>query len=317
MTEIRQGAKSPELLRDELAIVLGKVGDLKLASRAAKLSCLYLKLKRSPLAVRLKRKASLGLAVLALACALRWARTYYENVRFDRCLLDVPSFARQVFRPAEDCSICQDVQQVEKIARIDAELFEERYAYSGRPVVITDAAADWTAMEQFSFAFLKQLYEGREADCQFFPYETEFRSLRDVFNMSAGRALLRAGTRPWYVGWSNCDETIGAILRQHYRRPYFLPDTAESEKTDWLFMGSPGYGAPMHVDDVEYPSWQAQIRGRKRWILEPPRECHYVCRRLEVTVDPGEILVLDTNKWYHQTTIVSEDISITIGAEYD
>ena len=43
------------------------------------------------------------------------------------------------------------------------------------------------------------------------------------------------------------------------------------------------------VDDVEYPSWQAQIRGHKTWILEPPRECHYSCDRLEVTVNPGEI----------------------------
>ena len=46
---------------------------------------------------------------------------------------------------------------------------------------------------------------------------------------------------------SNCDENIGTILREHYDRPYFLPPTAESEKTDWIFMGSTGYGAPMHV----------------------------------------------------------------------
>lgn len=41
------------------------------------------------------------------------------------------------------------------------------------------------------------------------------------------------------------------ILRQHYQRPYFLPVTAESKKTDWIFMGSNGYGAPMHVGFVE------------------------------------------------------------------
>lgn len=46
---------------------------------------------------------------------------------------------------------------------------------------------------------------------------------------------------------SNCDEEIGSLLRQHYQRPYFLPVTAETEKTDWIFMGSHGYGAPMHV----------------------------------------------------------------------
>lgn len=28
-------------------------------------------------------------------------------------------------------------------------------------------------------------------------------------------------------------------------------------------------------------------------------------------------VVLDTNRWYHQTVIVSEEMSITIGAEYD
>lgn len=43
------------------------------------------------------------------------------------------------------------------------------------------------------------------------------------------------------------------------------------------------------VDDVEHPSWQAQIKGEKLWILEPPRECHYSCKRLEVIVHPGEI----------------------------
>lgn len=43
------------------------------------------------------------------------------------------------------------------------------------------------------------------------------------------------------------------------------------------------------VDDVEHPSWQAQIKGEKLWILEPPRECHYTCKKLEVIVHPGEI----------------------------
>jgi len=43
------------------------------------------------------------------------------------------------------------------------------------------------------------------------------------------------------------------------------------------------------VDDVDYPSWQAQIKGEKLWILDPPRECHYTCKRLEVIVHTGEI----------------------------
>ncbi|XP_035718637.1 armadillo repeat protein deleted in velo-cardio-facial syndrome-like isoform X4 [Vespa mandarinia] len=248
---------------------------------------------------------------------------------YQSCLVEFPILTQKIFRPPEDCSICWDVQNVEKISNVDPVHFEERYAYSGRPVIIMDAMTNWTATKIFSYSFFKSLYGGEQAGCQFFPYKTEFRSLLDVFNMSQSRSLLEAGTKPWYVGcggWcgelmcirrSNCDGEIGTVLRQHYQRPYFLPPTAESEKTDWIFMGSHGYGAPMHVDDVEHPSWQAQIRGEKLWILQPPRECHYTCKQLEVVVRTGEIIVLDTNRWYHQTKIVSEDMSITIGAEYD
>ncbi|OPL33630.1 hypothetical protein AM593_03341, partial [Mytilus galloprovincialis] len=87
---------------------------------------------------------------------------------------------------------------------------------------------------------------------------------------------------------SNCDNSAANILRQHYTRPYFLPEFSESSKTDWIFMGSPGYGAHLHIDHVDLPSWQAQIT-----------------------------VVLDTNKWYHSTLNIGENISITIGSEYD
>lgn len=46
---------------------------------------------------------------------------------------------------------------------------------------------------------------------------------------------------------SNCDSSAANELRKHYRMPYFLPETSESSKTDWLFMGCPGYGAHLHV----------------------------------------------------------------------
>ena len=48
---------------------------------------------------------------------------------------------------------------------------------------------------------------------------------------------------------SNCDSSAANVLRQHYQRPYFLPQTAESSRTDWIFMGSPGYGAHLHVSE--------------------------------------------------------------------
>lgn len=50
-----------------------------------------------------------------------------------------------------------------------------------------------------------------------------------------------------YLYRSNCDSEAANELRKHYKRPYFLPEVSESSKTDWIFMGCPGYGAHMHV----------------------------------------------------------------------
>ena len=46
---------------------------------------------------------------------------------------------------------------------------------------------------------------------------------------------------------SNCDSSAANVLRKYYQKPYFLPDESESSKTDWIFMGCPGYGAHLHV----------------------------------------------------------------------
>ncbi|CAL7940418.1 unnamed protein product [Xylocopa violacea] len=306
--------KSLEFAKKELRAIVTRIEETSLLSRSAKLFRAQRLLGSG--GSKLRRGHLWILLILAWILG-QFLWNYVHTVRHDKCLAELPPFTQKIFRPAEDCSMCRDVQQVDRISNVDPATFEQRYAYSGRPVVVTDAMANWTATTKFSFAFFKSLYDGEDANCQFFPYKTEFKSLQDVFEMSESRASLEEGTKPWYVGWSNCDEEIGSELRRYYQRPYFLPATAESEKTDWIFMGSHGYGAPMHVDDVEHPSWQAQIKGEKQWILEPPRECHYACNRLEVVVHPGEIIVLDTNRWYHQTKIVSEEMSITIGAEYD
>ncbi|XP_018904169.2 uncharacterized protein [Bemisia tabaci] len=239
------------------------------------------------------------------------------------CVGYVPESLSYLFRPVEDCSICLNVSQVDKVSDISPSEFEQRYVGPGRPVVVVDGSRGWSAVQVFDFDFFRRVY--RESDhnwesqaaCQFFPYKTEFQQLRDVFNMDPARANMSEGTQPWYVGWSNCDERVSRILREHYEPPYFLPQTSENKQTDWIFMGSPGYGAKMHIDNVNYPSWQAQLKGTKTWTLQPPLECFYKCNTLVVDVHPGEIIVLDTNRWYHQTQITSKDLSITIGAEFD
>ncbi|XP_063230518.1 uncharacterized protein LOC134535375 [Bacillus rossius redtenbacheri] len=119
----------------------------------------------------------------------------------------------------------------------------------------------------------------------------------------------------------NCDERAAAILRQHYGRPYFLPPPGGGGggggKLEWIYLAGPGYRETIHMDVVDQPSWQAQLKGSKRWFLHPPPECYYQCESLEVTLKPGEIIVVDPTRWYHETTVISSEYSITVGAQFD
>ncbi|XP_046631598.1 uncharacterized protein LOC124311236 isoform X2 [Daphnia pulicaria] len=213
---------------------------------------------------------------------------------YQQCYIQMPVDNRNVFRPPVDCNFCRDVRQVDIVQHISPQDFESTYAYSGRPVIVKDAQANWTAADVFSYEFFSELYtkefggsssaRSRHQRCQFFPYKTEFRSLDEALTMGDRRK----SERPWYFGWSNCDSQMADVLRRHYSRPDFLPERSESSRTDWIFMGTSGLGAHMHVDHVSLPSWQAQIRGQKLWSLEPPPECFYQCQSMEITVQPGD-----------------------------
>ncbi|KAG6438494.1 hypothetical protein O3G_MSEX000013 [Manduca sexta] len=245
---------------------------------------------------------------------------YFEFFGRKGCTMDVPAIMKPLFRPPEDCSMCIGVNDVVRLENITSKEFEDNYAYGATPVIVTDATAGWKALQEFDFKFFAEFYQntkmGKQTnDCYYFAYKSGINSLTEVFNMDEKRANMSGD--PWYVGWSTCFEEETRKLRVYYKRPYFLPTSAESQMVDWIFMGGPGQGAHMHVDSVKQMSWQAQIRGRKQWELAPPPECLYYCSWFTFTVAPGEILVVDTNRWYHKTNVLPGDISITIGAEYD
>ncbi|CAF1471903.1 unnamed protein product [Rotaria magnacalcarata] len=271
-----------------------------------------------------------GISQLGTEHFLHYAydKIFSIDIYREECLAPKLEFLVDAFRPPTSCGICRNVDHIERISNISREEFEEKYAYTNHPVIITDAMKDWLATEKFNFKFFKRLYRTNssalravEEHCQFFPYKNkhEFETLGDVFDMDVERAyMIDDDYQPWYVGWSNCDYSTAYLLRQYYSRPYFLPEQSESSKLDWIFMGTPGLGAHMHIDNVDLPSWQAQIRGRKQWTLRPVPECLFSCKEFNFIVEPGEIIILNTNVWYHKTFVISEDeISITIGSEFD
>ncbi|KAK8380449.1 hypothetical protein O3P69_016792 [Scylla paramamosain] len=128
-----------------------------------------------------------------------WLRWENVDLNAEQCTIDMPASVQDVFRPPVECGMCKDVVEIERVHTITPQQFEERYAYSGRPVVVTDGQRNWSAPHTFSFTFFKSIYaddspvlENFERDCQFFPYQTEFRNLRHVFNMTPRGRLCAA-----------------------------------------------------------------------------------------------------------------------------
>lgn len=91
-----------------------------------------------------------------------------------KCLVSLPDSLSHAFRPPEDCGFCRNITKAERISNISPHEFEQKYAYSAKPVVVTDATVNWTALDVFDFWYFKDVYEnslsdGEQLNCQFFP----------------------------------------------------------------------------------------------------------------------------------------------------
>lgn len=257
----------------------------------------------------------------------------YTLDRENNCVVEQVGSSSPSCRALVPCAACAMVRQIDvwdvSVRELHYETFERIYSRSGRPLVVRNATRDWQAAQVWSFEFFSDLYRrldspvltGNGKGCQFFSWDfSEFSNLGQVFAMAPDRASMAKDYSPWYVGWSNCDEEAEEELGKYFSSPsFFHPETRLGART-WFFLGTPGWGAPSHLDQVLLPSWQAQVRGRKWWGLSPPPECWWQCRRtgmLEVVLEPGDILVVNTNWWYHQTKVLPGDLSITVTSEFD
>ena len=260
-------------------------------------------------------------------------------IKEEACLVRKPEWLRysHLTEPRANChSICEGMEEIPRMDNISPKDFMEKYAFSGRPLILRNVTNGWRAFDTFSFSFFKQVFQPHAEnlaalllldnkladDCPFYRYRTEFKNLAEFFNMSEARSRLDPLEKNYYVGWSTCFPHNVNALRSHYTWPNFLPPSEyESTPIDFIFMGSSSEesdgGAPVHIDYNCIPTWQAVIAGRKKWMLYPPPECESVCaNKYQVVLEKGDMLVVDTSLWYHATKVYSGILTITIGSDY-
>ena len=252
--------------------------------------------------------------------------------RFGRAMLNV-----QAVRESDPL-----YSHVEKRSRVSRDEFIERYVRGCRPVVLTDLAHDWPAMQRWSFAEFKrrfgnltvQVQSGRDADAD---YEVNKVRLRRDTNFAAflDRVATSGETNDEYLTASN------EILR----RPEFmsllddigsLPDfcnRAAMSRSASLWVGPAGTRTPLHHDTLML--LHTQIVGRKRWRFVSPLSGPQVyndfdvyspvdfekldlarfpeaakVKVLDVVVEPGETMFLPL-AWWHQVSSLDRCISLS------
>lgn len=105
-----------------------------------------------------------------------------------KCLISLPDSLSHAFRPPEYCGFCRNITQADRVSNILPKEFEENYAYNAKPVVITDATSNWTALDVFDFWYFKNVYEtslydSEQMNCQFFPVN-KFEMKRQIKKIS-------------------------------------------------------------------------------------------------------------------------------------
>jgi len=240
----------------------------------------------------------------------------------EKCIIDEGYFAGGFCRQPLRCT-CEDVNKIDELhaSEMTESVFEERYANNNRPVVIRNATLEWEAMKLLNYEWLKKAYLSNPEtlkenweNCFFKCYQTtEFKSLGDVFKISPERYTNLLTANPWYVGWSVCQESILQQITKMISLPKFL-ENYQSVGNLWIFIGTPGYGAHHHLDnDLDLPTWQAQLSGSKTWFLTPPPECASVCPGLlEADIHPGDMILVNTNFWMHSTKVLNDGISLVV-----
>ncbi|KAF9423959.1 hypothetical protein BGZ94_008115 [Podila epigama] len=176
-----------------------------------------------------------------------------------------------LFQPFYCATIGMDpyvsVENIDRRSELSLETFIEEYEKPGKPVIITDGAKHWPAMQRWSTDyFLKQWPDA------VLRAESVDMKLTDYFKYAKGTK----DESPLYLFDKNFGERCQGILDDMEVPIYFREDffgmMGGEKRPDyrWLIVGPARSGSTFHKDPNATSAWNAVITGSKKWIMFPP-----------------------------------------------
>ncbi len=225
-------------------------------------------------------------------------------------------------------------EAIDRRSQLSKEEFISQYALPKKPVIITDAAKGWPALDWTPEYLARQ---APEAVIRATP--TAARSNRSAVEMPLKEYveyLREPDSRKLYMtSWAF--RTVAPALMEglmilEYFAGDWLQDLEEEARPDllWIFLGPGDSGLFMHVDIGHTAAWNVQLSGRKSWVLFSPGQERWLydgnvdafnpnlqmypdfakTDPIRCEVGPGECIYAPSG-WWHQTRNVDAGMAIT------
>lgn len=218
----------------------------------------------------------------------------------------------------EDCEPLVNLSKVERVENLSQDAMTEDHLFIAVPVIVTDAMTDWRAVKDVNFGveYIAELYNDDPILS-----ETSVCSVSGLDMASTLQGFFKKmhTLDNFQVHWGHCKLPAAKVLRQYYRRPYFLPGMVEADPKNFIIVGGrndeetmPEYRgfdpANMQV------TWVSQVKGQFKFKLLPDPVCEEKCEELEGTLNEGETLVYCNDFWYLQYSAGPIGISLAISS---
>ncbi|ELT94683.1 hypothetical protein CAPTEDRAFT_93822 [Capitella teleta] len=221
----------------------------------------------------------------------------------------------------DDCELCENLVNIPRRENLSQIIMAEDFLKRDVPVIVTDAMEHWPARDIFTIEFINQLYQDEAGLNDILPcmFSSNVRVRYGNVKSVLSRAVLQQISN-WYAHWSNCEKGAGKVLRQFYRRPYFLPPMVELAESNWLMLASRYKPKNFKQLDIALPMmYLGQFKGESKVRLTPRNPCNSTCSTLYTTLHEGEILVLTDLMWSldYMPIATNEAIAFATGGFFD
>lgn len=224
------------------------------------------------------------------------------------------------------------IETIDRRENLSLEEFQQEYAIPQKPVIITDAARGWKALE-WTPEYLAEL----ASDVTIEAMPTSSTSLRQAVHMPLGEYVeyLKAPDerKLYMINWvfeKDKPELLKDFEIPEYFKEDWLREVEDGPQLLWIFLGPANSGLFLHIDVGHTPAWNVQLSGRKSWKLWSPDQEHLMyngnvnafdpdldefpdfakARSVDVEVGPGECIFVPS-LWWHQTKNVDAGMALT------